>query len=57
VPLDVDEADAVASPHLLQQRRRSAGGVQLVRAVQLPSTTLAAHIESNKMVYVLPAGR
>jgi hypothetical protein len=31
----------------------------LVRAVQLPSTTLAAYIESNNvmMAYVLPAGR
>jgi hypothetical protein len=30
---------------------------RLVRAVQLPSTTLAAYIESNKIAYVLPAGR
>jgi hypothetical protein len=30
---------------------------RLVHAFQLPSATLAAYIESNKMAYVLPAGR
>jgi hypothetical protein len=58
--LDVDEADVVVPPHFCHHRHGSSDDVHvttLVRAVQLPSTTLTTFTESNMKAYMFSAGR
>jgi hypothetical protein len=48
VPLDVDEVDVVASPHLRKQRRRSGGGVQVGLRRLVPSLHTQIQVTCKK---------